>query len=165
MKLILFFAYKHNQDNFCNRFLPEASFGLRVLSLPASVCLCVRPSVCVCGKHLLVRMITHHLLKLGSLNLDHRCKRPWLRSLLFWGWLTLTFWVKSNLKIKIYPMACPCHDSPPIEVTISKFETKMHLSTVQIPTNFGLDWNWSSVQFLISNPDQIELFMYIIGFL
>ena len=26
-------------------FLPEASFGLRVLSLPASVCLCVCPSV------------------------------------------------------------------------------------------------------------------------
>ena len=34
----------------------------------------------------------------------------------------------------------------------------MHLSTVQIPTNFGLDWNWSSIQFLILNPDQIELF-------
>ena len=27
-------------------FLPEASFGLRVLSSPASVCVCVR--VCVC---------------------------------------------------------------------------------------------------------------------
>ena len=65
--------------------LLEASFGLRVLSLPASVCLCVRPSVCVCGKHLLVRAITHHPFKLGSPNLDNRCKRPWLRSLLFWG--------------------------------------------------------------------------------
>ena len=32
-------------------------------------------------------------------------------------------------------------------------------------TNFGLDWNWSSIQFLISNPDQIELFMYIIDIL
>ena len=58
----------------------------------------------------------------------------------------------------------PCY-SPPIEVTISKFGTEMHLSTVLIPTNFGLDWNWSSIQFLISNPDQIELFMYIIGIL
>ena len=67
----------------CHTFLPEASFGLRVLSLPASVCLCIRPSVCVCGKHLLVRAITHHPFKLGSPNLDHRCKRPWLRSLLF----------------------------------------------------------------------------------
>ena len=25
----------------------------------------------------------------------------------------------------------------------------MHLSTVQMPTNFGLDWNWSSIQFLM----------------
>ena len=29
-----------------NEFLPEASFGLRVLSLPASVCVCVCLSVC-----------------------------------------------------------------------------------------------------------------------
>ena len=47
----------------------------------------------------------------------------------------------------------------------SKFGTKMHLSTVHIPTNFGLDGNWSSIQFLMSNPNQIELFMYIIGIL
>ena len=83
-------------------FLPDASFGLRVLSLPASVCLCVRLSVCVCVKHLLVHAITYHPFKLGSLNLDHRCKIPWLRSLLFWGWLTLTFKVKFNFKVKIF---------------------------------------------------------------
>ena len=58
-----------------------ASFGLQILSLPASVCLCV----CMCGNHVLVHMIAHHLFKLGSPNLDHRCKRPWLRSLLFCG--------------------------------------------------------------------------------
>ena len=41
------------------QFLPEASLGLRVLSLPASVCVSVRPSVRrVCGNHLLVRTIT-----------------------------------------------------------------------------------------------------------
>ena len=57
-------------------FLPKASIGLRVLSLPASV----RPSVTK-----FVRAITHHPFKLGSPNLDHRCKRPWLRSLLFLG--------------------------------------------------------------------------------
>ena len=61
-------------------FLPEASIGLRVLSLPASVRPSVSPSVTK-----FVRAITHHPFKLGSLNLDHRCKRPWLRSLLFWG--------------------------------------------------------------------------------
>ena len=66
-------------------FLPEASFGLQVLSLPASVCVSIRPSVRVCGTHL----ITRHPFKLGSPNLDHRCKRPWLRSLLFWGLIDL----------------------------------------------------------------------------
>ena len=129
------------------------------------VCICLYVSVRPCVNLELVRAITHHPLKLGSPNLDHRCKRPWLRSL-FWGdwpWLS-----RSNLtsKSKFTPFwACPCHNSPPIEVTISKFGTKMHLSTVQIPTNFGIDWNWSSIQFLISNPDQIELFMYIVGIL
>ena len=28
-----------------HQFLPQATFGLQVLSLPASVCVCVRPSV------------------------------------------------------------------------------------------------------------------------
>ena len=48
-----------------------------------------KTSVCVCGKHLLVHVITHHPFKLGSPNLDNRCKRPWLRSLLFWGVIDL----------------------------------------------------------------------------
>ena len=148
-------------------------------------CRCLRLSVFVCVgprlNHELVRAITHHLLKLGSPNLDHRCKRPWLRSLSFFFLFLFLLWggggggggvidwpSRSNLtsKSQFTPFwACPCHNSPPIEVTISKFGTKMHLSTVQIPTNFGLDLKWSSIQFLISNLDQIELFMYIIGIL
>ena len=47
--------------------------------------LCVCVSVCLCVNHLLVRAITRDLFKLGSPNLDQRCKRPWLRSLLFLG--------------------------------------------------------------------------------
>ena len=39
-----------------------------------------------------------HPFKLGSPNLDQRCKTPWLRSLLFWGQLTLTYKVKFNNK-------------------------------------------------------------------
>ena len=58
--------------------LPEASIGLRVLSLPESVRPSVSPSVAK-----FVRMINHHPFKLGSPNLDHRCKSPCLRSLLF----------------------------------------------------------------------------------
>ena len=60
-------------------FLPEASFGLRVLLLPACVCVCVRVPV----NHELVRAIIHQTFKLGSPNLDQKCKRPWLRALLF----------------------------------------------------------------------------------
>ena len=46
---------------------------------------------------------------------------------------------------------CPFDKSPPIEVSISKFGPKMHLSTVKVPIDFGLDWPRSSVSFLISN--------------
>ena len=86
---------------------PVLAFGYcRCLRL--SVCV----SVCVCVNHVLVRAITHHPLKLGSPDLDHRCKRPWLRSLSFLGGgggagggrLTLTFKVKLNSKVKIYPI-------------------------------------------------------------
>ena len=75
---------------------PVLAFGYcRCLRL--SVCPSVRP----CVNHEFVRAITHHPFKLGSPNLDHRCKRPWLRSLLFLG---VTFKVKFNFKVKIYPI-------------------------------------------------------------
>ena len=46
---------------------------------------CVYGSVCscVCFNHELVRTITHRSFKLGSPNLDQRCKTPWCRSLSF----------------------------------------------------------------------------------
>ena len=83
------------------QFLPEASFGHWVLSLPAYVCGCVCVRVCVslCVNHLLVCAISRDPFKLWSPNLDQRCKRFWLRSLLF---LTLTFKIKFNLKVRIY---------------------------------------------------------------
>ena len=48
----------------------------------------------------------------------------------------MTFNVKFNFKVKI---------------RISKFGPRMHLSIVKVPIDFGLDWPWSSVSFLISN--------------
>ena len=79
-------VFIHMNDDFgigctenCNVLLPEVSFDLRVLSLPA--CVCVRVFV----NHELVRAIIHQPFTLGSPNLDQRCKRPWLRSLLFCG--------------------------------------------------------------------------------
>ena len=48
-------------------------------------CLCVFVYVCVSVHQEFVRAITHQPFKLGSPNLDQRCKRPWLRALLFCG--------------------------------------------------------------------------------
>ena len=107
--------------------------------------LCVCP--CVCVNHLLARRITRDPFKLGSPNLDQRCKRPWLRSLLFWGWPS-----RSNLtsKSEFTPFwACPDHYSPHILFRISKFGHQMHFSTVKIPVNLGLGWPWTSPSFLI----------------
>ena len=75
-------------------FSPEAIIGLRVLPLPASV----RPSVTK-----IVRAITHHQLKLRSPNLDHRCKRHWLRSLWFWGVIDLDLQGQTQLQSKNLP--------------------------------------------------------------
>ena len=55
---------------------PVLPFGYwRCLRVYVCVCVCVRVSV----DHEFVRAITHQPLKLGSPNLDQRCKRPWLR--------------------------------------------------------------------------------------
>ena len=50
---------------------------------PGIVVACVCVSVNLCVNHLFVRAITQDPFKLGSPNFNHRCKRPWLRSLLF----------------------------------------------------------------------------------
>ena len=66
-------------------------------------CRWLRLSVCVCGKHLLVRAITCHAFKLESPNLDHKSKTPWLRSLLFWGVIDLELQGQIKLKSKKLP--------------------------------------------------------------
>ena len=131
-------------------FLPEASFGLRVLSFPATVRVCI----CMCGNHLFVRAITCHPFKLESPNLDQKSKTLWLRSLLFWGVFDIELQDQIQLKGKTITIfwACPCHHSPSIQDKIFKFGPKMHLSTVKIPVNFGLDWHCPSISFLISKP-------------
>ena len=121
-----------------NRFLPEASFGLRVLSSPASVCV----RVCMCVNHLLVRAITRDPFKLGSTLV----KVPIVLGG-NWHWPS-----RSNLtsKSEFTPFsACPDHNSPPILVRISRFGQQMYFSTVKIPVNSGLDWPWTSPSFLI----------------
>ena len=67
------------------------------------LCVCVCLSVCLCVNHEFVRAITHHLFKLGSPNLDQRCKRPWLRSLLFLGMIDLDLQGQILLQSRISP--------------------------------------------------------------
>ena len=77
-------------------FLPEASFGLRVLSLPASVCVCVRqPQACPCHKSPRIQARTT---KFGQKVQNNLVKVP-----IVWGGgggggIDLTFKVKFNLK-------------------------------------------------------------------
>ena len=74
--LLIFLRWRGLDRHFYPR--PVLAFGYcRCLR----VCVCVRVSV----NHELVRAINHQPCKLGSPNLDQRCKRPWLRSLLFCG--------------------------------------------------------------------------------
>ena len=63
-------------------FFTRGQYGHRVLSLPASVC----PSVCqsLACPHDNLRLVQARIT-----SLNHRCKRPWLRSLLFWGVIDL----------------------------------------------------------------------------
>ena len=118
-------------------FLPEASFGLQVLSSPVSVCVCIN--------HLLVRTITRHLFKLGSPNLVQRSKTTLVKiPIVFgsgWPWPS-----RSNLtsNSKLTPFwACPTHYASPIQVRISKFGPQMHFSVVKIPVNLEPDWSWT----------------------
>ena len=70
----------------CFQFFTRGQFwpsGIVIAPVCVSVC------VCVCINHLLVRTITHQPFKLESPNLKHKCKTPWLRSLLFWGVIDL----------------------------------------------------------------------------
>ena len=133
-------------------FSPEASICLRALSLPASVCPSVRPSVTkfVCA-------ITHHMFKLGSPSLDHRCKRPWLRSLLFW--LTLPLKTKLNFKVKFTPFgACLRYNSSPVKAWATKFRPKLLSTLVKIPIVLGVDWAWHVKFNLFSNPVYLHRF-------
>ena len=77
-------------------FLPEACMAI-------GYCCCLGLSVRPCVNHLLVRAITRDLFKLGSPNLNHRCKRPWLRSLLFWGVIDLYLQGQINLQSQNLP--------------------------------------------------------------
>ena len=128
-------------------FLPEASFGLRVLSLPASVCVCVCVSVClsVCQSRVCPRdnssPVQTRITKFGAQMQNTLVKvpivlwgdRPWTsRSNLTWKSNFTSFW------------ACPDDNLSFVQARVTKFGPKMHLSTVKIPIDLGVDQPWSS---------------------
>ena len=71
--------------------IPNAPFVVKVIwicylrpVLAFGYCRCLRLCVGPCVNHEVVCVRTHDPFQLGSPNFDHRCKRTWLRSLLFW---------------------------------------------------------------------------------
>ena len=94
-----------------NRFeIPRWHKGARFYPRPVlafGYCRCLRVCVCVCVclsvNHQLVRAITHQPFKLESPNLDQRCKRPWLRSLLFFGMIDIELQGQIELKSQNLP--------------------------------------------------------------
>ena len=62
---------------------------------------CVNLSVCAS----ITCTITRHPFKLGLSNLDHRCNKPWLRSLFFKGdWIDYDFQGQIEIQSQIYPI-------------------------------------------------------------
>ena len=81
----------------------------------ACICVSVCSCVCVCVNHGLVRTITHHSFKLESPILEQRCKRPWLRCLLFLGMIDLDLQGQIKLESQILPhfeLVCPITRQP-----------------------------------------------------
>ena len=74
-----------------------------VMAFGCCRCLRVCVRVCLSVNHQLVRAITHQLFKLESPNLDQRCKRPWLRSLLLLGTIDLELQGQIELKTQNLP--------------------------------------------------------------
>ena len=100
------YLHRHDRSTFYHLVFTRGQFwpsGIVVACVCVSVCPCVRVSVCVCVNHGLVRTITHHSFKLESPNLEQRCKRPWLRCLLFLGMIDLDLQGQIQLESQILP--------------------------------------------------------------
>ena len=148
-----FFKTKHYY-----RLLPEASFGLRVLPLPASVCV-YQSLAC---PHDNSPPVQARITKFGPEKQNTLVKIPIVLLFFFffffwgggggggggnWPWPSRSN-LTSNLKLTPF-WACPNHYSPPILAKISKFGQQMHFSIIKIPGNSGLDWSLTSPSFLI----------------
>ena len=121
-------------------FLPEASFGLRVLSLPASVCPCVYQSLACphdnsSSRQARITKFSVQVQKtLVKVPIVLGGDGPWpSRSNLTWKSYFTSFW------------ACPHDNLSSVQARVTKFGPKMHLSMVNVPIDLGVDRLWSSV--------------------
>ena len=102
------------------RFLPEASFELRILSLAASVCLCVRLCAITCPP-----FNTRHQTLAWSAKTLEKYNWDWL------NWTENRDWLLKKSKFTPF-WASPHRNSLPVQVRISKLEAIMHLNTIKI---------------------------------
>ena len=126
-----------------NGLLPEASFGLRVLSLPASVCVCVCLSVCLSVCQSLAcpgdnsGPVQARIAKFGPKMQKTLVKVPIVLGG-NWPWPS-----RSNLTSKsefTQFWACPDHNSLPIQARITKFGPEVENSLVKVPIVLGGSW-------------------------
>ena len=114
-------------------FLPEASFGLRVLSLPASVCVCLSVCLSVCQSLACPRdnsgPVQARIAKFGPKMQKTLVKVPIVLGS-NWPWPS-----RSNLTSKsefTQFWACPDHNSLPIQARITKFGLEVENSLVKV---------------------------------
>ena len=139
-----------NTDWLKSCFLPEASFGLRVLSSPASVCVsvCVCQSVCqslACPRDNL-GPVQARIAKFGPKMQKTLIKAPIVLGG-NWPWPS-----RSNFtsKSEFTPFwVCPDHNSSPIQVRITKFGPEVENSLVKVPIILCGNWPWPSRSNLI----------------
>ena len=92
----------HGVTSLLHEAINMAGFITRGQFWPSGIvigCVCGSVCQCVCVNHELVRTITHRSFKLGSLNLDQRCKTPWFRYLLFLGMIDLESQILPNFEL------------------------------------------------------------------
>ena len=141
---VIFDRKNDDRDNIYYLFISEKSSKILAFGycrcLRLFMCVCVRP----CVNHELGRAITHDPHQIGSPNLDHRCKRPWLRSLLFLGVIDLDLHGQIlSSKSKFTPFwACPRDYSSPVQVRATKFGPEVLNTLDKIPVVLGGDWAW-----------------------
>ena len=83
---------------------------------------------------------------------QNRCKRPCWRSISFWGWLTFTFKVKFNFKVKI------CDNSSPVQARFTKLGPRVQNILLRSLLFWGLIRLDRSNLTLFKNPVYLHRF-------